>query len=474
MRPVPILVLLAGLAAAAPERNVRYAESADRLVYAFVFGHTDSCRVIRRPLAPRFDFATLARRPLDGTWKGEEGEVVISEFAFGSGRPLHIVPTNDGKLLLAFVNRAADGGWPREDRVYDLLEKGYSETIDYAALPPEAPPRWPAPERVLPHKEHDPPPPPASTYAFLAREVAPGRLIVARQSEGEGGIVTEMRAFAIDASARKASLPRREELLPLLDDPEELLAAGAAWALGIEGAREVAPKLKAAKVASGPARAAVAQALARCGDDLGRRTLRALLAEADPATRRAAALALAELPPAASDADALAEAAADADPATAELAGIALARIGSGARNALLRLSRASKPERRAVAAKVLAHVAGTQEEERLLALVCDPEVQTEAARALTRPPRAIAKENRAAFAKALLSCAKSGNEEAARRLSVLVAYQAHVDDDATMAALVDCTTVTPKAIWALNKLEGTNFVTADDCKRWWQERKKR
>jgi hypothetical protein len=327
--------------------------------------------------------------------------------------------------------------------------------------------------RVLPHKEPEAPPPPVFTYAFLEREISPGRLVVARQSEGEGGIVLEMRAFAIDAATRKASLPRREELLTLLDDKEELFVAGAAWALGIEGARESAVKLKAAKVASGPGRAAVAQALVRCGDDAGRKTLRALLGEADAAGRRAAALALAELPPSGLDADALAEAADDADPATAELLGIVLARMGPPARNALLRLSRSSKPGKRAAAARALGRVSGVAEEERLLALACDPEVQTEAARALTRPPREIAKENRAAFAKALLSCAKSRNEEAARRLSML-AYQAHVDDDATIAALVECTPVTAKAIWALNKLEGTNFATADDCKRWLLERKKK
>ncbi len=472
-RRAALLAFLASVATGAPGRNLDYAESTDRLVYAFLFGHKDTCRVIRRPMAPRLDFATLERQPLGAGWKGGEGEVLLAEFVFGSGRPLHLVPMNDGKRLVSFLNRAPEGGWPVQDRVYDLAEKGYSETIDYTALPPEAPPRWPDPERVLPHKQPDPPPPPAFTYAFLAREAAPGRLLVARQSEGEGGMVLEIRAFAIDAATRKATLPRREELLPLLQDPEEIFAAGAAWALGVEGARENAARLKEAKVASGPGRSAVAQALVRCGDDAGRRTLRALLDEPDAATRRAAALALAELPPASADADALAEAADDADPATAELVGIALARIGPGARNALQRLSRASKPGKRIAAARVLGRVGGAAEEERLLALACDPEVQTEAARTLTRPPREILKENRGAFAKALLACAKSRNEEAARRLSML-AYQAHVDDDATLAALVECTTVTPKAIWALNRLQGTNFATADDCKRWLLERKRR
>jgi hypothetical protein len=468
-----LLLSLASLAIGAPGRNLDYAESTDRLVYAFLFGHTDTCRVIRRGAAPRYDFPTLARRRLGPSWKGEEGEVVLAEFVFGSGRPLHVVPMNDGRLLVSFLNRAPEGGWPAQDRVYDLVEKGYSETIDYGALPPEAPPRWPEPDRVLPHRRPDAPPPPQLTYAFLEREISPGRLLVARQSEGEGGVVLEIRAFAVDAAGRKASLPSREELLPLLDDPEELLVAGAAWALGVDGAREAAAKLKAARVASGPGRAAVAQALVRCGDDAGRRTLRALLGEADPAGRRAAALALAELPPSGLDADALAEAADDADPATAELVGIALARIGSPARNALLRISRSSRPGKRAAAARVLGSIGGAAEEERLLALACDPEVQAEAARALTRPPREIAKENRAAFAKALLACARSRNEEAARRLSML-AYQAHVDDDATIAALVECTPVTAKAIWALNKLEGTDFATADDCKRWLAERRKK
>ncbi len=467
------LAAMAAAAAAAPGRNLDYAESTDRLVYAFLFGHTDSCRVIRRPLAPRFDFETLARKPYGAEWRGEEGETVLAEFVFGSGRPLHVVPLNDGKLLVALVNRAPEGGWPREDRVYDLVEKGYSETIDYAALPPEAPPRWPDPERALPHRAMDPGTPPSLTYAFVAREIAPGRLLVGRQSEGERGAVSEIVVFAIDAGARKASLPRNDELRALLGDPEETLAAGAAWALGRDGAKELVPQLKAARIASGPARAAVAQALVRCGDETGRRTLRALLAEEDPAARRAAALALAQLPPAAVDADALAETAADADAETAELAGIALARLGPGAKNALLRLSHASRAEKRVAAARILGRMDGVDEEQRLLALACDADVQTAAARALTRPPREIRKENHAAFGKALLACAKAKNAEAARRLSLL-ACQAHVDDDATLQALVECTSLAPKAIWALNRMQGLNFVTADDCKRWWQERKKK
>jgi hypothetical protein len=468
-----VLAATATLAAAAPGRSLDYAESTDRLVYAFLFGPRDTCRVIRRPVAPRYDFETLARRPYPEGWRGEEGETVIAEFTFGSGRPLHVVPMNDGKLLAAFVNRAPFGGWPTEDRVCDLVEKDYSEVIDYSALPPDAPPRWPDLERELPHRPRDPGAPPLLNYAFVARETSPGRLLVARRSEGEADAVSEIVAFAIDAVTRKAALPRRDELLPLLEDPEELLVTGAAWALGQDGARELVPRLKAARVASGPARAAVAQALVRCGDDSARRTLRALLGEEDVSTRRAAAFALAQLPPLAADADGLAEAAADADPEAAELAGIALARIGQGARNALLRLSHASKAGKRAAAARVLARMDGTEEEERLLALVCDPDVQTAAARALTRPPREIRKENHAAFAKALLACARARNAEAARRLSML-ACQAHVEDEGTLAAIVECTTLTPKAIWALNRMQGLNFVTADDCKRWWQERKRK
>ncbi len=467
------LAAMAAAAAAAPGRNLDYAESTDRLVYAFLFGHTDTCRVIRRPVAPRFDFETLSRKNYSPEWRGEEGETVLAEFVFGSGRPLHVLPLNGGKLLMAFVNRGPLGGWPLEDRVYDLVEKDYSETIDYTALPPDAPPRWPELERALPHKWMDPGIPPTLNYAFLARETSPGRLLVARQSEGESGAVSEMVAFAIDTGTRKAALPRRDELLLLLGDPEEAFVAGAAWALGHDGARELVPRLKAAGVASGPARAAVAHALVRCGDETARKTLRVLLGEEDPATRRAAALALAQLPPAAADADALADAAADEDPETAELSGIALARLGQGARSALLRLSHASRPEKRVAAARVLGRMDGTEEEERLLALACEPDVQTAAARALTRPPREIRKENHAVFARALLACARSRNAEAARRLGML-AYQAHVEDDATLQALVECTTLTPKAIWALNKMEGTNFATADDCKRWWQERKRK
>jgi hypothetical protein len=473
VRRAAVLLALVSAAAATPGRNADYAESTDRLVYAFVFGHTDTCRVIRRPTVPALDFPTLARRPWGAAFRGDEGDVLLAEFDLGSGRPLHMLPLDDGKLLLAFVNRAPEGGWPKEDRVYDLVEKGYSEVIDYGALPPEVPPRWPDPPHALPPREREPQAPPAYNYAFLCREVSPGRVLVARQSEGDGGIIAEIRAFAVDAASRKAVLPRRDELLALLTDPEQLYAAGAAWALGLDGTRDLVPRLKAAQVVSASAKAAVAEAVVRCGDETGRRTLRALLGEADPVGRRAAAAALAELPPVSVDADALAEAAADPDPGTAELVGIALARLGAGGRNALLKLSRASKTEKRVAAARILGRVGGVEEEERLLALVCDPEVQTEAARALTRPPREIAKENHAAFAKALLACAKAVNHEAARRLSILT-WQAHVDDDATLAALVECTPVAPRAIWALNKLAGTHFVTADDCKRWLEDRKKK
>lgn len=65
------LVLLATFASAAPRRSLDYAESADRLVYAFLFGHQNTCRVIRRPAAPRLDFETLARRRYPPEWRGE-------------------------------------------------------------------------------------------------------------------------------------------------------------------------------------------------------------------------------------------------------------------------------------------------------------------------------------------------------------------------------------------------------------------
>ncbi|MFI5402314.1 MAG: hypothetical protein ACHQ1G_05205, partial [Planctomycetota bacterium] len=113
------LAAMAAAAAAAPGRSLEYAESTDRLVYAFLFGSTDTCRVIRRQEAPRFDFETVSRKRYDPGWRGDEGETVIAEFDFGSGRPLHVVPMNDGKRLVAFVNRAPEGGWPGQDRVYD-------------------------------------------------------------------------------------------------------------------------------------------------------------------------------------------------------------------------------------------------------------------------------------------------------------------------------------------------------------------
>jgi hypothetical protein len=476
-RSLAVLLGCVAAAAAAPGRNLDYAESTNRLVYAFIYGHMDTCRVLRRPGEPRLDFPTLARRVYGESYRGEQGDAVVAEFVFGSGRPLHVVPLNDGARLLAFVNRAPGGGWPTQDRVYLLAEKGYSEPVDYAGLPPEEPPQWPEAPRALPTKGGAPETPPFSlSYAFLEREVAPGRLLVARQSEGEGGIVLELRLFALDAASGRADLPRREESLPLLEDPEPLLAAGAAWALGFAQARELVPPLKAALGrAAGSARATIAQALVRCGDDGSRRTLRALLADADAGSRRAAAVALAELPPAAADADALAEAITDADAETARLAAIALARIGPGARNAAVKVSRAARPEKRAAAAAVLARIDDAAAEERLLALARDPEVevQTAAAQALTRPPRAILKENLVAFGRALLACAKAKNAQATRRLAML-AYDARIDAEGTLEALVEAASFEPKAIWALNKLMGLEITTADDCRRWWEERKAR
>ena len=128
--------MLAATAGAAPGRHLRYAESGDRLVFAFVFGSKDTCRVIRRPDPPRFALRDLLRRGggFGAGYKGVAGEKLLAEFSFGrGGRPVHIVPTNDGKHLLTFANRAleVDGSWPVQDRILLLDGSAYSENIEY-------------------------------------------------------------------------------------------------------------------------------------------------------------------------------------------------------------------------------------------------------------------------------------------------------------------------------------------------------
>ncbi|MHC4817418.1 MAG: HEAT repeat domain-containing protein, partial [Planctomycetota bacterium] len=295
MRTAALCVLLAAGAAAAPGRHLRYAESGSRLVFAFVFGPNDACRVIRRAEAPRFDFVHYARRRWNAAYRGEPGDRIVAEFGFGSmGRPVHLVPTNDGRYLVAFANREVDGRLPRLDRVRTLGQgKGRPKPLDYSDLPREAVPPWPELARALPTKKRQEAPDAAApAYAFVTLERSPGRLIVARQSEGPDDLVTEMICFVVDVEKARIALPEEGELTELIEHPEPLVRAGAAWALGrLESARFV-PKLKRALMATTPgaARAEIARAILRSGDPDGRRTLHALLgAERDVGARRGAA-----------------------------------------------------------------------------------------------------------------------------------------------------------------------------------------
>jgi len=477
-RPAAIFLLLLTAAAAAPlgpGRHLGYAESQNRLVYAFVSGHKDTCRVFRRPAPPRLDLPTLLARPPRADWKGAPGETLVAEFDFGrAGRPVHLVPSDDGEYLVCFANRAPGGGRPADDLVYHLAAKSYADHLDYEAVPVEEAPGWPALDRVLPHREHpEAPPDEAFNYAFLARQPDAGRVLVARRSEGPEGMLLEMVCFEVDLEHERAALPAPETLHELLKEREEgLWRAGAAWALGRHGRREDIPALKAAlrHEEDAAARAEFARALVRCGDETGLRTLRGLLEEKDRGARRAAALALAQLPPDRLCADALAVGLADADPETARLCALALARLGGAAVNPVLRLVRSSRPELRIAAARLLGHVDDATAEERLLGLVRDPdpEVALAAAVALTAPPRAILPANHEEFGDALLACARSRNGKAARRLSML-AQQAQLHHERVYEGLVACAPIEEKAIAALARLTGERLLTPDDCAIWWK-----
>ncbi|MHC4548940.1 MAG: hypothetical protein ACYTEZ_09190 [Planctomycetota bacterium] len=473
---VPLCALLIASAAAAPARHLRYAESGSRLVFAFVFGHRDTCRVIRRAGRPRVEFAPLARRRWDASDRGEPGDEVVAELRFGRlGRPVHLVPTDDAKHLLAFANREPDGAAPRSDRVYPLVGRARVRTLDYGALPRETAPAWPRLARALPAKQADPAPDaPVLAYGFVTFEIAPGRILVARQSEGPDELLTELRCFVVEVARAEVALPRTDEAVGLLDHREPLVRAGAAWALGTVGAPRLVAPLEAAlgRTTLGAARAEIARAIVRCGEPRGRRTLRALLgAERDVSARRAAARALAQAPDR-RDAAALAGALADEDAETARYVGLALVRLGGPGLQALLAVARSSRPEVRAAAARVLGRVDAAAAERRLLALAREGEerVQTAAAVALTSPPRAIHPEHHPDFARALEACRAARNRKAARRLAILAGH-AGIGHERVLEALVALAVLEPKAIWALRRLTGIDLETDEEWRAWWRGR---
>ncbi len=471
-----LALALAG-AEAAPGRHLDYAESYDRLVYAFVFGSTDTCRVIRRPSPPAFTLEDLLRRPPGPDYRGEASDKVLAEFSFGRfGRPLHIVPMASGDFMITFANRAPDGGKPEQDRVYHLKEKGYEERLDYAALPVDALPPWPTLERALEAPRGRGGPPDPLIYAFVSTEPVPGRLLVARQSEGGGGLLDEFVCFALDVPAREVAIPRREELLRLLKEEEPLFRAGAAWALGHEGDKAALPDLRDAlgRTELGSARAMLAGALVRCGDGTARKSLRQILGEEkEPGARRAAARALVTTRLERADADVLAGALGDGDGRTAELALLGLALLGKEAYGAVERAARSQSPDLRAAATAALAWIDTREAEARLLHMVGDPEeaVQSAAAVALTSPPRTVLPENHAEFARALDAARLKKNKRAAHRLSVL-ARHARLDHEKILKALVDLAPFHAEAIRSLAALAGAQLETPEECKEWWKARR--
>jgi HEAT repeat protein len=477
MRTAALCVLLVAVAPAAPGRQLRYAESSNRLVFAFVFGPNDACRVIRRAEAPRFEFVHYARRRWNAVDRGEPTDKVVAEFGFGyMGRPVHIVPTNDARYVVAFANREVDGRLPRLDRIRTLGRKERPEPLDYSDLPREAVPAWPELSRALPTttKKKAPAAAPALAYAFVTLEPSPGRVIVARQSEGPDDLVTELVCFAVDVEKARIALPEQSELTRLLEHSEPLVRAGAAWALGHSEEARFVPRLKRALAATtlGAARAEIARAIVRCGDPDGRRTLHALLgAERDVSARRGAALALAQAPDR-TDADPLAYALADPDAETAGLVALALVRLGKPGVSALMRAARSSRSEVRAATARALARIDDPAAELRLLALAreSDPVVQTAAAFALTSPPRAIWPRHHGEFARALDACRAKRNRKAARRLAILAGH-AKIAHERVLKALVDLSESEEKAIWSLRRITGEKLETAREWRIWWRAR---
>jgi len=468
LRRLLAVLLLAASVPAKPGRQIRYAESTDRLVYAFVFGSKDTCRVIRRPQPPPFGPDDPRTRLPDG-WKGGAGETLLGEFGFGRyGRPLHIGLTNDGKYLLAFANRAGPG-LPEQDAVWTVAQ-GEHTLIEYEGLSGVVEPEWPAFERALARMPPLPKNEAVLSYSFVSKEVVAGRVLVARQSEDADGRISEMTSFVLFADKAEARPPAPGELIEMLKDPEPLFRAGAAHHIGLAADRESQTALKASlqSTQQDAARCALAAALVRCGDRGAHKTLRALLL-----TEPEAAYQLALLPPDAGDVDALAAVLPRLADRPALHVSVALARNGERGARALKPSTRSRDARERERAAIVLGHIDDVTAERTLLKMVGDGDeaVRKAAARALTDPPRQIMESNYAEFAKALAAAGKTETKSAAYRLATL-AMHAKLDDPRILAALVDLTRFHERASLALRKLTGLELQTSDDWQRWWKERK--
>ena len=73
------LFLVAVVVVAEPRRDIAYAESTDRLTYAFVFGSKDTCRVMRRTGKPPFARGGRPARPPGLEWQGVRGEKLLGD-----------------------------------------------------------------------------------------------------------------------------------------------------------------------------------------------------------------------------------------------------------------------------------------------------------------------------------------------------------------------------------------------------------
>ncbi len=461
---------------AEPGRDIRFAESSDRRVLAFIFGHKDTCRVIRRRSAPPFSRDDMRNRGRYGaSYRGEPGDKVITEFDFGRGRPVHIVPSNGGRFLLAFSNRSPDGAPPTQDRLFNLADDDVSPRLDYRALPRAKQLSWPALKRALPRKKKTGPAPAPGSYAFVSRQDGAGPVLVARRTEWEDGH-GEIVCFSVSMPSGKVALPSPAVARRLLDDKEPLMRAGSAWVLGHAGKATAVVALRGALSQARDAgeRAAVAWALVRCGEEAGRRTLHALLADPDDSGGvRAAAFALTQLGPQPTDGDALAEALVGAKGEAFELVGKALCRLGPAGSRALLKASRATDPNSRGAVATVLGKLDDLAAERRLLALVRDrnESVATAAVRALINPPRRILAEHHGDFARCLDHVRRLKFAKPSVWLCVLAA-QSEIKHDKVLKALVGLAPQQDRAIWALRKLTGNNALeTPKDCRTWWRDR---
>ncbi len=441
------------------------------MVFAFVYGSKDTCRVVKRRSVPKVSLEQYLRRPPRAGYGLAPDEQDVAKFDFGGrGRPVHLVPSDDAKYLIAFANRAPRGTKPEQDAIWHLGENQYAPRVEYEFALDQKVAGYPKLERELRARKSKPlPRVESANYAFVSRGRA-GVMLVARRSENRDGYVGEIVGFAIDLATQKATVASPAEARTWLRDGEPLWQAAGAWVLARSADRAHIPALKGALAAAGDAmaRVHVAGALLACGDEGARKILGAALVGDDANARRVAALALLRAKPKPGDTDRLAACLTGGDATAAEIAQRALAHAGASGVRALIKASRATDPKARAKIARALATVDGADAERRLLALGREPDADILRAVAigLTAPPRTILPDHVAAFAKVLHNAARLKHAVAARRLSVLAAH-AKLNDRRVWAELIELTELSEKALWALNKLTGKDLKTKKEAKAW-------